>query len=1171
MRSRLVFPNWRRSRLPLCGLLVVSLLYLVPQGVFADARDLEFVRGLRQKRYFDYALIVLDRLEARKDLPADVHAALGYERAITHLEHSQSLRNAESRNRELDLAEASLEKFILSHPDHPLAGQASSERAQILLDRGRVLIWESRSPQNSGRKGELQLQARGMIAKARALFQQGHDRHKAEWDKLPRTPINPDNEKTKEGKDRAIELKAQRSKVETAYMRSQLDLALCTYEDAQTYNDRSSEAQKMLQKAADEFEQIHTKYRTLLIGLHARMWQGKCFEEQGDREIDRAIGLYNEILQHPGREPALTQLQHRVRQFRLICLNHDSNKDHQLAVQEATAWLVANKELAATPVGLGIRWERARAFEQLAKNKDASEHERDQKLKDALDDAREIHRYAGEFKDRSGAMVSRLNVALNREPGDPKDFDAAFGIARNSVNEIEKIQARLASSVNDAETQKIRGELASHLKETARLFRLALELAQPNTDRRNIYNAQFLLGFVNYELKHSYEAAILGDYVGRNAKSLDSALALEAAFLAFASWQQAHDLAPPDRRAADFTSMQRSADLIVKNWSDSPRAAEVRMTIGQLLDRQKQPLEAAKWYEQVPESADQFAAAQLAAGQAFWTAWLNAATLSDDKKPPAAELEQWQSTAEKRLRSGIEKQQNKLKSDADSPSALVAGRVSLAQILVSQGKYPEAIEFLTTDPHAPLKAIRVADEATRPAEGIKGRPFASLVYQLLLRAYVGSQRIDDALKTMNGLEAIAGGAAGESIAAVYVSLGKEIQSEIERLVSQKDDVRLAQVRDSFDQFLNTLFERRTAMSYGSLIWMAETYFGLGQGMRDDAAVARKYYQNAAATYEEILKRDDADDKFIPDDREAGVRLRLVNCLKRDSQFEKAVELSQQVLKELPRALDAQFEAASVLEEWGEVDPQKYLVAIEGLPKRGSKEAEESNSGVIWGWTGLASRLQRILAAGAQSEGYAGYRDKFADARWHIASCLRQFGLKQSGTERAANLTSAVQEVEAFALVAGDVSDESWRKFEELYVQLHRDLGQPAKPLKKPEAQAARASVAVATEPAVGDAIGADPKTDRPDVAKTPAAQVAASGKKPTKKSETGLLAYLGLIALLIAGTLGAFYYVNIHRKPKRKRIHVGGRGALPESDASVPQSTASRPRTRTPTRQGDKS
>ena len=51
----------------------------------------------------------------------------------------------------------------------PLAGQAQSERAQILLNRGRVFVWESRSPQNAGRKRELQQQARQMIAKAREL------------------------------------------------------------------------------------------------------------------------------------------------------------------------------------------------------------------------------------------------------------------------------------------------------------------------------------------------------------------------------------------------------------------------------------------------------------------------------------------------------------------------------------------------------------------------------------------------------------------------------------------------------------------------------------------------------------------------------------------------------------------------------------------------------------------------------------------------------------------------------------------------------------------------------------------------------------------------------------------------------------------------------------------
>jgi hypothetical protein len=109
------------------------------------------------------------------------------------------------------------------------------------------------------------------------------------------------------------------------------------------------------------------------------------------------------------------------------------------------------------------------------------------------------------------------------------------------------------------------------------------------------------------------------------------------------------------------------------------------------------------------------------------------------------------------LKSGIGRSREEAAEAGSQPAALIAAKVSLAQIQVSKGNYPEAIRLLTEKPHAPIEAIAVNDESTRPAEGIQGRPFAGLVYQLLLRAYVGAQQIDEALSAMKGLESIAGG------------------------------------------------------------------------------------------------------------------------------------------------------------------------------------------------------------------------------------------------------------------------------------------------------------------------------------------------------------------------------------------------------------------------------
>jgi hypothetical protein len=49
----------------------------------------------------------------------------------------------------------------------------------------------------------------------------------------------------------------------------------------------------LLEKAVAAFDDIHTRFRSQIVGLLARLWQGKCFEEMG--MLGEALGIYNEM------------------------------------------------------------------------------------------------------------------------------------------------------------------------------------------------------------------------------------------------------------------------------------------------------------------------------------------------------------------------------------------------------------------------------------------------------------------------------------------------------------------------------------------------------------------------------------------------------------------------------------------------------------------------------------------------------------------------------------------------------------------------------------------------------------------------------------------------------------------------------------------------------------
>src|SRR5262249_43887266 len=109
---------------------------------------LDFVEGLRRHNLHDYALIYLDRLEKRADVPADVKEVIDLERGRTLKDGAQSRLNFEAQSRQYDQARAYLEQFLKANPKHALAGKANSELAEVIVGKGMVEVMQSKAQGN---------------------------------------------------------------------------------------------------------------------------------------------------------------------------------------------------------------------------------------------------------------------------------------------------------------------------------------------------------------------------------------------------------------------------------------------------------------------------------------------------------------------------------------------------------------------------------------------------------------------------------------------------------------------------------------------------------------------------------------------------------------------------------------------------------------------------------------------------------------------------------------------------------------------------------------------------------------------------------------------------------------------------------------------------------------
>ena len=209
--------------------------------------------------------------------------------------------------------------------------------------------------------------------------------------------------------------------------------------------------------------------------------------------------------------------------------------------------------------------------------------------------------------------------------------------------------------------------------------------------------------------------------------------------------------------------------------------------------------------------------------------------------------------------------------------------------------------------------------------------------------------------------------------------------------------------------------------------------------------------------EQLLTRAAADNSASRQDRMLSLQLRLANCLRRQGDFPHALEMLRGVIAQKPKALDIQVAAATLLEDWGtSLDPGAELRSLDAI--RGLHDP--AGGGVVWGWAEIASRLERVLASGrADNE----LREKYFEARYSIPACRRQFAERTNdATTKAKALDVALGEINAFALVSADVSDDSWRRLDTLYQDIETDLGRKPTPLARPDLRTANAVAAAGT-------------------------------------------------------------------------------------------------------------
>ena len=420
-------------------------------------------------------------------------------------------------------------------------------------------------------------------------------------------------------------------------------------------------------------------------------------------------------------------------------------------------------------------------------------------------------------------------------------------------------------------------------------------------------------------------------------------------------------------KSFESQKIRETAEYILAQWPTEAEAEDAALSLLNFAINDRRLDDALGYLNRIPADSPRRGQSDLYAGQALWAAYLKAAQAPADQRPSQEELDRFKTQARQLLHDGVER----IRQGAKPNATIVAAMLSLAQVYLDMNEAQLAVTTLEDPKFGPLTLV----EANSPLVSRAG--FAIETYKVAVRAYIAQQQATKAKAVMDALDkaVVASGdpAAGEMLTSIYISLGRELQQQLERLRKDGSKSDLDAVSDAFETFLSRISSRQTATNYSSLSWVAETFYSLAAALDDPTLPAsdrvKDYYKHAADAYRQILTRADRDPKFVPNaDGLVGVQLRAAVSLRRIGNFEDAIKLIVEVLRQRPTMLTAQVAGAETLAAQGEVEPASYMRSIlGGVP-------DKQGNNLIWGWAKLANKTQ----------GNAQFEETFYHSRLKIA-------------------------------------------------------------------------------------------------------------------------------------------------------------------------------------------
>lgn len=986
----------------------------------------EFVRGLQERGMNELALDYLEQMKTSPLVTEEFRKQIPYFRGATLLEQSRRAIASDARSRLFDEAKAELERYASENSKSIEGANAQSDLASALVDRGKQQLAQATVlPDGKSYDTERKNRRRGArrwLEEARTGFLTAGNIYSKILETIPK---NLDPDKDAEQIKKRLEYRRRLAQAEVAAAQSQFELA-------QTYGREEPQFKKLNQAAAAELSKQFEEIKGPL-GLYSRLYEGRCY--QAMEMYPQALGCFKDVTEgQPNIDPTIRKLIAGAFHYGAECMIIQEKYDS--AIDECSVWLkAASPDEQKQPEWLAVRYQMANALQRKGEALPEKAAQRRKLLAEARDSYRLVSNSPGEFQSSARLAAVQLSGESEESKTQPRTFKEAYEQGREALAATNAAKQALPTAHNnnpeavpDLESQMQQGEA-----DAFEAFRLAMTLADNDTDIAALNEVRYFLCWLYWEKQDYYRAAVLGEFLARRYP--DHPAASSAAKLAMASLERLYSnaLAAGAKQAdVEFEAnrMAAVAEFMTRRWPGTPDAEAAFSLLVTHAIRNDKIEEAQKLLGEV--SKDYRPRLELQLGIAMWGRYLELSQASGTGKTDPGATASIKDEALKLLQGGFEV----VRTQTPVSETTATAGLYLVQVLLSDGKYQDALDLLTDKQVGPLMLVNRSDPAAARPE------YVVEVYKAALRTYflVSPPQGEKAMEMMQSLEKAVrdGGGTADQLTRIYFGMGVALQQQIDSMRDAGRDQEAVRVSQAFAEFLDRLRERKEGTTWASRSWLGQSYYNMAVGGRTanlasatapPKGAARANLIKARDTYKELF--DPKAEKPDPPPTEAALlaaRMQLGECYRNLGQYKEALDTFSQVLKEKEATIAVQRAAAYAYQQQGEEVDAKYLeqAIVGGDP------IKETGKNRIWGWLKLAQVAERAGRSNAK------FRDTFFEARLNVSRCRYLAATKAEGDAKQQDLDKAKQSIQSMLRLYPDLGGDAWRpQYDALMKQIQK--------------------------------------------------------------------------------------------------------------------------------------